>query len=399
MPPPPSPAKALNAILPLIAAGQAYEAHQKARTFAARYVKASQYDVAIDVLHQAAREMFKGGHLGSGTDLGVLMLDVYETRGETIDEESRGEFRSIILTTDEHSPLKTSTHNATYFTCRTRRTMEENPRRQSPCASIGPINSWLDTELIGHAPHRWSSKNGPNRNGDPLIHAYVGELLYKEHDFTAAEPYLLSSGSRDSGRLLASMFFEWSRSGAEPGAYASRGTIPFLRVGNVLGARSFLNHFLSLLVSSHPEVLAEPAPITMTVTPSGSDEVVPTTDHVLNFLQLAVRVCQRGAIGLSQSKRVQDIWVGLCGSYQSRRGVLAQPYYREVRPTIVSVPDPSVKLPQALSEIGQLFFDLPPPRAANANPMADIMAAMMGGAPSTLKRSGLPPPTPSITLD
>lgn len=127
MPPPPSSAKALNAILPLIAAGQAYEAHQKARTFASRYVKANQYDVAIDVLHQAAREMFKGGHLGSGTDLGVFMCDVYETKGETADEETRGEFDPIMLTTNEHSTLKTSTHNATHFTCRTRRTVEENP--------------------------------------------------------------------------------------------------------------------------------------------------------------------------------------------------------------------------------------------------------------------------------
>jgi hypothetical protein len=129
MPPPPSSAKALNAILPLIAAGQAYEAHQKARTFASRYVKANQYDVAIDVLHQAAREMFKGGHLGSGTDLGVFMCDVYETKGETVDEESRSECEPIILITIKHSTLKTSTHNATYFTCWTRRTMEENPRR------------------------------------------------------------------------------------------------------------------------------------------------------------------------------------------------------------------------------------------------------------------------------
>jgi len=101
MPPPPSSAKALNAILPLIAAGHAYEAHQKARTFASRYIKANQYDVAVDVLYQAAREMFKGGHLGSGTDLGVFMVDVYETKGETVDEESRGTFDPSILTTNE----------------------------------------------------------------------------------------------------------------------------------------------------------------------------------------------------------------------------------------------------------------------------------------------------------
>lgn len=195
------------------------------------------------------------------------------------------------------------------------------------------------------------------------------------------------------------MLFEWSRSGAEPGAYASRGTIPLLQVGNVLGARSFLSQFLSLLVSSHPEILAEPTPITMAVTPSGSDEIIPTTDHVLNFLQLAIRVCQRGAIGLPQSKRVQEVWVRLCGSYQSRRGVLTQPYYREVGPPVISVSDPLMKLPQALGEIGLLFFDLPPPRSANANPMADMMAAMMGGGSFAPKRSGLPPPAPSLTLD
>ena len=184
--------------------------------------------------------------------------------------------------------------------------------------------------MTGYTLNRWSSKSGPYRNGDPPIHAYIGELLYKEHDFAAAEPYLLSSGSRDSARLLASMLFEWSRSGAEPGAYASRGTIPFLQSGNVLGARYFLSHFLSLLVSSHPGMLAEPTPITMALTPSGSDEITPTTDYVLNFLQLAIRVCQRGAIGLPQNKQVQEIWVRLCGSYQSRRGMLTQPHYREV---------------------------------------------------------------------
>ena len=135
MPPPPSSAKALSAILPLIAAGNAYEAHQKARTFASRYVKANQYDVAIDVLYQAAREMFKGGHLGSGTDLGAFMLDVYETKAETVDDESRGAFDRIILTTNGSSTLKISTHYTTYFTCWTRRTMEKNPRRQSTHAS------------------------------------------------------------------------------------------------------------------------------------------------------------------------------------------------------------------------------------------------------------------------
>lgn len=90
MPPAPSPDTALKAILPLIAQGDAYSAHQKARTFVSRYTKAKQYDVAIQVLFQSARELLKAGQPGSGTDLGSMLLDVYETKGEQLTEESRG---------------------------------------------------------------------------------------------------------------------------------------------------------------------------------------------------------------------------------------------------------------------------------------------------------------------
>lgn len=90
MPPAASSSRALNAILPLIQSGQPYEAHQKARTFASRYQKSGQYDIAIDVLFQSARELFKIGQQGSGTDLTAFLLDVYENKGEDVNVESRG---------------------------------------------------------------------------------------------------------------------------------------------------------------------------------------------------------------------------------------------------------------------------------------------------------------------
>lgn len=90
-----SSSRALQAILPLIASGQAYEAHQKARTFASRYQKSSQYDTAIDVLFQSARELLKAGQQGSGTDLTVFLLDVYDAKGEKVGEESRGTFPCV----------------------------------------------------------------------------------------------------------------------------------------------------------------------------------------------------------------------------------------------------------------------------------------------------------------
>jgi hypothetical protein len=49
-----------------------------------------QYDTAIDVLFQSARELLKKGQQGSGVDLAGFMLDVYESKGEVVGEESRG---------------------------------------------------------------------------------------------------------------------------------------------------------------------------------------------------------------------------------------------------------------------------------------------------------------------
>lgn len=90
-----SSARALEAILPLIASGQPYEAHQKARTFASRYSKSKQYDTAIDVLFQSARELLKVGQQGSGTDLTSFLLDVYDSKDEAVSDESRGEYLHI----------------------------------------------------------------------------------------------------------------------------------------------------------------------------------------------------------------------------------------------------------------------------------------------------------------
>ena len=81
--------RALNAILPQVEKSP-YEAHQKARTFASRYMKSGQYDTAIDVLFQSARELLKTGQVGSGVDLAGFLLEVYDNKKEPVTEESRG---------------------------------------------------------------------------------------------------------------------------------------------------------------------------------------------------------------------------------------------------------------------------------------------------------------------
>ena len=126
------------------------------------------------------------------------------------------------------------------------------------------------------------------------------------------------------------MLFAWSRNGAEPGTYASKGVIPYLVTGNILAARVFLSTFLGLLIAARPAILARPA-VSIPGAAGSTDELYLTTDLTLNFLQLAIRTCQRAKNIQPKGRQVQEMWVRLCGSYQSRRGLVAQGVYREVR--------------------------------------------------------------------
>lgn len=96
----------------------------------------------------------------------------------------------------------------------------------------------------------------------------------------------------------------------------------YLQNGNILAARTFITHFTSSagktssLSSGHPSIAV------------GSDEVVLTKDPILNFAQMAVLTCQR-ANGDS-NKVVRESWIRLCGTYQSRGGMLSLPEIRKV---------------------------------------------------------------------
>ncbi|KAI0775263.1 hypothetical protein BD413DRAFT_603221 [Trametes elegans] len=340
-----SSARALEAILPLIASGQPYEAHQKARTFASRYNKSRQYDTAIDVLFQSARELLKAGQQGSGTDLTAFLLDVYESKGETVNDESRGRLTQLIALT-------------------------------------GPSGSWRKTVIDKSIA--WSAKAGPHPGGDPDLHHYVGELLYKEGSFEAAEPHLLAAGKRDSARLLAEMFADWVGPDASPAPFALRGTLPYLQNGNILAARTFITQFVSQLTTHRPSLISplqqSPIPIGKSVEGEEPDEVMFTKVSTFNFAQLAVRACQR-AQG-DKNKAMREAWVRLCGTYQASGGLVA---HREVR--------------KALSDIAELYFAIPPPRAQQANPLGDMISAMFGGAPPAAApaRRVLAPAPPTLT--
>ncbi|KAH8983854.1 cytoplasmic protein [Lactarius akahatsu] len=332
---PTSSSRALEAILPLVAAGQPYEAHQKARTFAARYTKSGAHAITIDVLFQSARELLKAGNPGSGTDLTLLLLESYERANEPVGDVSRGRITQLI-------------------------------------ALVGPSGAWRKSIIDRSVA--WSAKQGGYPAGDPALQHYIGDLLHKENDFVGAEPHLLAAGTRDSARLLAQVYFDWAKASnsleSHAGTFALRAVLPYathsrtppsrfiicryLLNGNILAARTFLGAFIPYVSSSG------------TALPIGStgDEITFTPDPLLNFAQLAVRSVQRAAG--SQNRTAREAWIRLCGTYQSRSALLAQPEIRVV-----------------LDELGTLYFDLQPPRTANANPFGDIMSSLFGGAPGS----------------
>ena len=42
------------------------------------------------MLYRSLNKLFKASHLGRGADLGCLLIDVYESKEETVSDESRG---------------------------------------------------------------------------------------------------------------------------------------------------------------------------------------------------------------------------------------------------------------------------------------------------------------------
>lgn len=84
--------------------------------------------------------------------------------------------------------------------------------------------------------------------------------------------------------------------------------------------------FVNKIIAARPSLASslEISPLQVT----DSSEVVLTTDNVLNFCQLAVLACQRA--NAEKNKIMRESWVRLCGTYQSRGGVLASKEVRSV---------------------------------------------------------------------
>jgi hypothetical protein len=120
-----------------IAEGQFYEAHQQLRVIASRYTKAQDWDNATSILYSGAQSLLQAGQGGSGGDLCIFLLDVFNKGEVKPDASSKGKLLGLLRAFPKDEPTKKK--------------------------FVG--------EMIG-----WSAKFGEYPAGDPEIHHVAGSL-------------------------------------------------------------------------------------------------------------------------------------------------------------------------------------------------------------------------------
>lgn len=133
-----------------IAEGQYYEAHQQLRVIASRYTKASDWTNATSLLYSGALSLLQAGQGGSGGDLCIFLIDVYNKGEVKVDAESKGRLLGLLRAFPKEEPTKKK--------------------------FVG--------EMVA-----WSSRFGEFPAGDPEIHHVAGGL-YAEGKFMHKWTYI-----------------------------------------------------------------------------------------------------------------------------------------------------------------------------------------------------------------
>ncbi|KAF2965268.1 hypothetical protein GQX73_g8307 [Xylaria multiplex] len=234
-----------------ISEGQFYEAQQQTRVVAARYIKASNWTAAVDILYNVALSLLKAGQGGSGGDLCVLLVDTYKQAELKPDSATKGKLLTCLRLFDSEEPTRKK--------------------------YIGEIIAW-------------SSRFGEYPAGDPELHHVAGSIYAEEHEAYDAEKHLLL-GTKDSAEVLARMEYEWFLEDEAHTAamYAGRAVLPYLITANVRAANTSYRVFTSALSNDKHDQLG-----VQDVSSNSADLRVFPSIPLLNFLGLLLLAIQRG---------------------------------------------------------------------------------------------------------
>lgn len=86
--------------------GHYYEAHQQLRTIANRYVKSKDWSSAVELLTPGALALLKAGQGGSGADLCVYLMEVYDKAEYVPDTANKARLVTLLRAFPPHEPAK-----------------------------------------------------------------------------------------------------------------------------------------------------------------------------------------------------------------------------------------------------------------------------------------------------
>ncbi|KAI9660292.1 MAG: hypothetical protein M1829_006494 [Trizodia sp. TS-e1964] len=234
--------------------GQYYEAHQQLRVVASRYAKQENYAAAIEILFSGAQSLLKAGQGGSGGDLCLFLLDLYQRAEWKPDVENRGKLLTLL--------------------------------RLFPAGE--PSRKRFIGEII-----TWSSKFGEYPAGDPEVHHIAGCLYAEENEAYDAERHL-ALGTKDSPEHFARLEYEWYTQDQShtAGLYAARAVFPYLMLGNLRDANRSLKLFTGKLTEENQGLAVQD------ISSTDTDIRIYPSLPLINFLNLLLVAAERGGADL-----------------------------------------------------------------------------------------------------
>ncbi|KAF8427270.1 hypothetical protein EV426DRAFT_699093 [Tirmania nivea] len=364
--------------------GAYYEAHQQLRVLAQRYLKAENYEAAIDILFSGAQALLQAGQAGSGADLCVLLVEVYVQGKVACNAESKaeGDGGGHITEGMEEVVLRRGWRRPYYGGDRGGRITEgdrvghaDSTARIFTLMSLIPSEEPSRRKFVKEAV-AWSAKHSLYPAGDPELHHLVGTLYSLTDDFSLSEQHLLL-GTKSSPDTLAALLYRWYTTSlspptpnspstplpaTDPAMYLSRALLPYLLLRNLRDATRVHALFTTSLSASHLSHASQE------VQSATCDAKVFPDLPLVNFLGLLLLACQRGGADL----------------YRSLRAHYAQ-HLKEA---------PAWE--DHLEQIADMYFGIRVQRQPN---LLDMMGSLFGGgAAGASPQLGAPPP-PSADLD
>ncbi|KAJ1993899.1 hypothetical protein H4R33_000468 [Dimargaris cristalligena] len=388
-------ARLLTSAKAQMAAGEYYEAHQRLRTLANRYMKAvgqeesTQADPpvkvsqTIDLLVEGARTFLEHNQTSSAADLIAYVLDIYGRFALPPAPEAS----SASTLASETNANTSSAWWTRYAADKQRLTVllmqmpASEPQR--PRLLKGLLNwSTKVTQRLWILEHgaEATAQTGEGSTwklpaylsaGDPDLHHLLGTRLAQDRLFEAAEAHLLL-GIHDSAPRLAQLMHTWAAQSttampdepmADSGLFAARAVLPYLALHKPNSASYFMETYL-----------AENPPHDASASNGGGPGGALANDPLAQYQTLAsspmAHFCQ--LLLLAVERQAKEVFLKLRREYPVQWGASSE------------------AANQLLDIIGETYFNISIPK--QSNPFQDIMQALFapGGSnkPSLLPSGG-----------